>query len=97
MVKNKKHIIKRTTLRYDDGTYDILESEFETDNLEVERTRLLNQYKCKRVHFRFISTDERYINTGDVFKLIKENKGNVSEEDLCEFLDNSINNYENET
>lgn len=83
---NKKYLIKRTTLRYEDSTCDILESQFECDNLEEERKRLKNEYNCKNVHFRFIATDERYMKTGDVFKLIKE-KGSVTEEELCEFLD----------
>lgn len=84
---NKKYLIKRTTLRYENGLCDILESQFETDNLEEERTRLKAEHNCKNVHFRFIATDERYIKTGDVFKLMKEKNGNVTQDDLCEFLD----------
>lgn len=84
---NKKYIIKRSTIIYENGTRDILESQFECDNLEEERTRLKKEHNCKNVHFRFIATDERYIKTGDVFKLMKEKQGNVTEDDLCEFLD----------
>ncbi|HCY40458.1 MAG TPA: hypothetical protein DHV48_03760 [Prolixibacteraceae bacterium] len=82
----KKYIVKRTTLRHENGICDILESQFEYDNLEEERTRLKQEHNCKNVHFRFIATDARYIKTGDIFKLIKE-KENLTEDDLCEFLD----------
>lgn len=83
----KKYIIKRTTLRHENGMCDILESQIECDDLDIERARLKNEHNCKYVHFRFIATDERYIKTGDVFKLMKEKQGNVTEDDLCEFLD----------
>lgn len=82
----KKYIIKRTTLRHENGMCDILESQFECDDLNVERARLKLEHNCKNVHFRFIATDERYIKTGDIFKLIKD-KGHVTEDELCEFLD----------
>lgn len=84
---NKKYIIKRTTLRFENGLSDILESQIETDNISEERERIKQEYGCKQVHFRFIATDERYIKTGDIFKLMKEKKGNVTEDDLCDFLD----------
>lgn len=84
---SKKYLIKRTTLRHENGLCDILESQIECDDLNAERTRLKLEHNCKYVHFRFIETDERYIKTGEIFKLMKDKDANLTEDDLCEFLD----------
>lgn len=49
----KKYKITRTTLRFEDGTKDMIHSSIETDCIEEERKRLKKEFNCKNVEFRF--------------------------------------------
>lgn len=62
----KKYLITKTTLRFKDGTSDILENKIPTDDINAERQRLINEYKCDKVHFRFNEIGERSTKAGDV-------------------------------
>ena len=48
-----KYKITRTFIVYQNGQKDTLENEIETNDLEAERIRLLDEFKCKSVYFTF--------------------------------------------
>lgn len=48
-----KYKISRTSIVYENGLKDTMDNEFETNNLEVERSRLLAEFNCKTVYFTF--------------------------------------------
>lgn len=47
-----KYRITRATLYYENKTKDIIQSSIYTDDIEAIRTRMIEEYKCKTVHFR---------------------------------------------
>lgn len=52
-MSRKKYKIIKATLRYANGTSDVIQSSIETDNIEAERQRMIDEYRCKTVHLRF--------------------------------------------
>lgn len=52
-MQNSKYLIRRVTLRYEDGTSAKMETDIPTNCIEDERQKFLNEHKCKNVHFRF--------------------------------------------
>lgn len=52
-----KFLIIKTTLVYEKDVKDTLANEFETNDLQIERGKLLERYKCKEVHFNFIDQE----------------------------------------
>lgn len=48
-----KYKIIRAFIVYMNGQKDIMENEFETNDLEAERSRLIAEFNCKAVYFTF--------------------------------------------
>ena len=54
----KKYKITRATLRFEDGTKDMIHSSIETDCIEEERKRIKLEFSCKSVEFRFFENNQ---------------------------------------
>ena len=48
-----KYKIIRAFIVYHNGNKDTLEGEFETNDIEFERKRLIAEFNCKTVYFTF--------------------------------------------
>lgn len=53
-MSTKLYRITRATLYYENGQKDIIQSSIYTNNIEHERTRIINEYGCKKVHMRIV-------------------------------------------
>jgi chromosomal replication initiation ATPase DnaA len=52
-----KFLVTKTIIVYDKDVKDTLNNEFETNDLQADRIKLMERYQCKEVHFSFIDQE----------------------------------------
>lgn len=53
-----KYTIRKVNLRHSDGQKDSIKGPILTNDIEAERSRLINKYNCQTVNFEFIEPKE---------------------------------------
>lgn len=48
-----KYKILKAFIVFENGQKDIMENEYETNDIEAERKRLISEFNCKTVYFTF--------------------------------------------